>query len=225
MLLLMLFALGAIPPTPPLAHIDHVLLGVRDLDAGVREFEMLTGVKPVYGGKHPDRGTHNALVSLGPETYLEIIAPQPGVKMNEDLASFNFEHLTPVGFAIAATDAETVRKQLARGDVKTTALRAGSRVTPKGATLRWQTFGVDDSAEAPFFIHWEDLSVHPAKTSPGGCTLARFEVPSGKDQINDRIRKAFGLNYETSSGDRPRMTLALRCGDKTVEFPQKQSRP
>ena len=50
--------------TASAAQIDHVILGIDDLDRGVKAFEAATGVKPVYGGKHPG-GTHNALVSLG----------------------------------------------------------------------------------------------------------------------------------------------------------------
>jgi hypothetical protein len=55
--------------------IDHVILGINDLERGVREFESKTGVAPKRGGEHPGRGTQNALVSLGDGRYLEILAP------------------------------------------------------------------------------------------------------------------------------------------------------
>ena len=78
-------------------HVDHIMLGAANLDAGIHELEALTGVRAVYGGEHPNLGTHNALVSLGSNTYLEVIAPRAGAKVSDDLADLaKLEHLTPV---------------------------------------------------------------------------------------------------------------------------------
>ena len=63
-------------------YIDHIVIGIHDLEKGIASIEDLTGVKPVYGGAHPSLGTHNALISLGNRTYLEILAPNPDVSMN-----------------------------------------------------------------------------------------------------------------------------------------------
>ena len=86
-------------------QIDHLVIGVADLDAGIREFEELTGIRPAYGGEHPNLGTHNALISLGNRTYLELLAPRPGASVT---ASFEFLAdllvLTPVMWAVSTDD-------------------------------------------------------------------------------------------------------------------------
>lgn len=60
-----------------MAEIDHIVIGARTLEEGARYVEDLLGVKPSKGGAHPGAGTHNMLLGMGANCYIEIIAPDP----------------------------------------------------------------------------------------------------------------------------------------------------
>ena len=212
-LLVLVVALTACTTMKP--HVDHVMLGISDLDRGIRELESLTGVRAVLGGEHPGRGTHNALVSLGTDTYIEVIAPRAGATVSADLADLaKLEHLTPVGWAVGAS-----REQVERGGIKTTVPRAGSRKQPSGNVLHWETFELAERLDnALFFIQWRDPAKHPAKTSPGGCSLGGIEFDDPKADELTRVIRALGLDFPVASGT-PAMRVTLRCGERTVRLP------
>lgn len=63
------------PTTPTL---DHLVVAANDLEAGRDWLERQVGCPLEPGGRHTDYGTHNLLLSLGPDAYLELIAPEPG---------------------------------------------------------------------------------------------------------------------------------------------------
>lgn len=58
----------------PALALDHIAIAAARLDDGVDWFERLSGLRVPLGGRHPVMRTHNAVMSLGGGTYLEIIA-------------------------------------------------------------------------------------------------------------------------------------------------------
>jgi hypothetical protein len=59
------------------AIVDHLVVACEALEAGAAALEQALGVSLAPGGRHDAFGTHNRLLSLGPETYLELIAIDP----------------------------------------------------------------------------------------------------------------------------------------------------
>ena len=55
-------------------EIDHIVYCVPDLENGIDYIEELLGIRPVFGGRHLSNGTKNALLNLGDNCYLEILA-------------------------------------------------------------------------------------------------------------------------------------------------------
>jgi hypothetical protein len=217
---LVLLSWPAASATPP-ARIDHIMLGIDELDRGVESFEQRTGVRPVYGGKHP-RGTHNALVSLGDGTYLEIIAVQRDVKPPEEYVGLRHLHLlTPIGWAVSSTDSGELRNRLSSAGLAVTEPSAGSRTTPAGTTLSWQTFGLKDNfEEAPFFIVWSPQTPHPSTTSPKGCKLQHWRVAGAHQKALVQLRDTLQLRVDVADAPATSLHLSLRCPKGQVEFGQ-----
>ena len=57
--------------------LDHLVIAAADLEEGARWIEERIGVSLDAGGRHDTFGTHNRLLSLGPDSYLEVIAVDP----------------------------------------------------------------------------------------------------------------------------------------------------
>jgi Glyoxalase-like domain len=206
--------------TAPLrAQFDHLVVAIRSLPEGVAEFERATGVTPTIGGKHPGRGTENALVSLGDGKYLEIIAPQEGAQlspMDEGMRRIDTLHI--IGWAVSVSDVGAAVAALKQANVPTTSPQPGSRVTPAGTRLEWTTLGLADRtiAMAPFFIHWSASTRHPSTTTPGGCSLDTLTIT---DPNSDRLAAALGalgvrdVSYAKGA---LRIDAALACGSRKI---------
>jgi hypothetical protein len=196
--------------------IDHIILAINDLDAGIQQFTALTGVVAERGGEHPGRGTQNALASLGDDRYLEIMAPLPGASVP---APIPFERLTPAGWALGVTDLSAVMARIEAAGFEAVGPVAGSRRRPDGSVLTWQTATlVGDGFElAPFLIEWDDGVTHPSETSPVGCRLEGVSLFDPEPEHLRRLFVALGYRPDLRPGERG-MRATLEGLDGRVTF-------
>ncbi len=160
---------------------DHFLLGCSSLETGINFVKDLTGVEAVKGGKHPNVGTHNALISLGGKSYLEIIAPDPEATSLVPAYLFLKELHTPSLFLWAAgtDDMDDLVKRIEKAGYPNSGINPGSRQRPDGSILKWRALSIETPVSdgvVPFFIEWDKSSRHPSVDSPKGCTIASFEI-------------------------------------------------
>ncbi|MGW0518631.1 VOC family protein [Crossiella sp. NPDC003009] len=145
--------------------LDHLVLATPDLVGTVDLVHLLSGVRPVPGGRHDAWGTANYLLGLGEQTFLEIIGPDPD-RVAEPTV-FGLGTLTGpslMTWAARATDIDaSVAAARARG-VDPGTPQAMGRVTTDGRRLSWR-LTPPGTGVVPFLIDWGDTA-HPAGNLP-----------------------------------------------------------
>lgn len=207
-----------------ISRVDHLVYATPDLDRGVEEIEKLLGVRATAGGQHPGRGTRNALVALGPTTYLEIIAPDPEQPTPNEPRPFGIDKLKEsklVTWCVSQPDLERLRSEAVRNGVPLGDVRAGSRRRPDGVQLSWQltdpsTLPVADGI-VPFFINWGE-SPHPARTAAKGATLISLRAEHPDVQGVSAMLQKLGLDLAVKQGPSPTLIAVIEGPRGRVEL-------
>jgi Glyoxalase-like domain len=76
-------------------RLDHISVVAPTLEAGSAYVEAALGVAPGPGRSHPNMGTHNLLLALGPTTYLEVISIDPAAEAITRARWFGLDHVHP----------------------------------------------------------------------------------------------------------------------------------
>jgi hypothetical protein len=194
-------------------HVDHLIVGCRDLAHATGVIEAATGVRAAAGGTHHGNGTRNALLSLGTLRYVEIIAPdpeQPRLEWFHGIGEISEPRL--VGWAASAGDIGAVARHLRGAGIAFTGPHPGSRIRPDGAKVSWRTVVLEDDANGllPFFIEWDTGSIHPSAGAPVGCELAGFDVIYSDAARWSAAATALGIDLPATLGTPPRLRATIR---------------
>jgi hypothetical protein len=210
-------------PRGALERADHLVLAVPDLEAGIDWVESLTGVRAVIGGRHPGMGTWNALIALGPTTYLEIIAPDPTQATYRSPRVFRVDEVDAprlMTWAANASDVAALSSIELPGGQAVGDAHDGSRDRPDGVMLRWtlsDPYVEIAEGVVPFFIDWGDTP-HPAGASPRGAVLTglRAEHPQ-PDEVRQALEQ-LGIDLPVTAGPAPALIATLDTPNGTVEL-------
>jgi len=206
-----------------LATVDHLVYATPDLQAGVERIEKLLGVRAAPGGQHPGRGTRNALLSLGPGIYLEIIGPDPEQPAPAQARPFGIDDLKEprlVTWVAKGRDLERVAAEARRHGMKLGEVIPGSRRRADGVLLSWRYTDprtVVADGIVPFFIDW-GKTPHPSITATQGASLIglRAEHPDA-----DRVQRALtqlGLDLRVQKGQRAALVATVTGPRGQVEL-------
>jgi hypothetical protein len=201
--------------TPALLRtIDHLVYATPDLTAGVRHIEAVLGIQATPGGQHPGEGTRNALIALGPTSYLEIIGPDPDQPKPLQPRKFEIDALKAprlVTWAAKGSNLPLIVAEAHRHGVPVGDVIPGSRRTPTGVLLSWHITNQRAfvaNGVVPFFIDWGDTP-HPAKSAAAGATLISLRAEHPDPEKVQRMLDALGLDLPVVKGANPAIVATI----------------
>jgi hypothetical protein len=208
-----------------LARVDHLVFAVPDLEAGIDHVEQLLGVRPGAGGSHPGWGTANAILSLGPGRYLEVIGPDPDQPDFRGERLFGIDRLRQPGlvtWAAKGTRLERLALLDLGGSERIGQALPASRKLAGGGELRWVL--TDPSRPiarglVPFFIDWGN-SPHPFQSAPAGVELTRLEFEYPEPEGLRSMLQMLELDLPVNAGEAPAIVATLHCGRGEVTLRQ-----
>jgi len=168
--------------TPPIAELDHIVVAAHNLDQGCAYVRDRLGVAPSGGGRHSAMGTHNRVLKLGRDCYLEVIAVDPDAQSPGMPRWFNLddpdvqEQLRSqprlITWVARTGDVDRLARDIFGDYVVVRPMRRGAS--------HWRfAFTVDGTVPGdgliPHLIQW-DSPVHPAETmTDSGCAIIQLE--------------------------------------------------
>ena len=140
-----------------ITRLDHVVIGVRDLNEAMQHYRQL-GFEVQLGGRHTNLGTCNALIRFGLD-YLELLAvdDEAEARGSGGPGQFLIEYLRGrqtalLGFALAS---DCLEDELAFGTCQPFAMQ---RTRPDGHVLSWRLLMRGEHTWRqpwPFLIQWD----------------------------------------------------------------------
>jgi hypothetical protein len=168
-------------------RVDHVSYAAEDdgLKATAERLAKKLGVTPVDGGVHPRFGTRNIILPLAHERFVEVVpvldhpatdkAPFGQAVRARSSAGGGW-----LGWVVCVDDLAEAEQRLGREAV------VGSRHRPDGVELRWRQLGIRgliSDPQLPYYIKWEDKSVHPSVGATTDVTISGLQIAGDPERV------------------------------------------
>jgi len=204
-------------------RIDHIVYAFQNLNDGIKYIKDLTGITATIGGQHLNFGTHNALISLGPKCYLELIAPDPTNVFNGSrwMSTDIIEEPTITRWSINTQNIAEDAQILSAINHELGEIITGERQLHNGGLLKWQMTKPSKQGlvePLPFLLDWSQSDNHPCDSlEQDGKLLGVIIKTTNTDSLNkifDKPSKA--INYKKSHRNKVQVVLETKNGILTV---------
>ena len=208
--------------------LDHLAIIAPSLEAGADYVRSQLGIEMQKGGKHPQMGTHNLLLRLGDDVYLEVIAADPEVAAPSKPRWFGLDD--PQAVQAVWDEGRRLRGWVVRTEDIDAVL--ASRETLLGRKTRvsrgdrsWDFSLLPDGSlpvggVAPSVIEWGDHKNPASGMSDCGARLRAFEIEHPDPDQVSRLYSQLGVvdPPKISKGRRLRYRATIEIPNGVVEL-------
>ncbi len=204
--------------------IDHIVYSVHDLGAAILEFHDLLGVAPVFGGYHTSQGTKNALLHLGGQCYLELLAIDHNNEAFSDerwMGIDLFNHPQISRWVLKSDDLASDSVTLKSYHPQMGHTIEGERTTSDGEELRWGLTMPLPSPEIeliPFVIDWSQSSAHPTDNLDDSCRLMDISLHHPRPESIEPTLRQLSVDLSVTQSDRVAIKIKVQCPNGIVEI-------
>lgn len=179
--------------------LDHIAIGASSLEEGAAYVKSLLGTDMPMGGDHLKMGTHNLLLRLGEDVYLEVIAINPKLKPPSYARWFSLDHR---GNSSPSVSTWIVNSTDIERSIAHMSGQLGPAIDMSRGELEWKITVPEDGympydGYHPTVIEWPK-AVHPVNNMQDfGMKLVKFTIESpyasdiqsslGDGFIDDRV--------------------------------------
>lgn len=218
-------------PAGPFARVDHVVLGVRDLDAAARAHGAVLGLIPSWRGVHPGSNTANVLYRLA-NCYVELLALGAGDARHPVAAALAhfLETRTEGLFALAlgSDDLDATARHLAAAGIVASPIAEGEGRAGNGVLRTWRSLVIPrEHARGVPVIAIEHVSGTLPAASIDGDAAAAARAVDHVVLFSDDLAGALAFwrdalqipeRWRREFPERGTINVGLRLGGVTLEL-------
>lgn len=164
-------------------NLDHLVIAAATLEQGVDYVRSELGVEIPKGGVHKTMGTHNHLMQLGNNSYLEVIAIDPDGVIPERPRWFNLDYSLMreslrhqprlITWVVNTTDIDKSNQE--------SAFPIGTATELNRNNLRWKIALTEDgrllaNGYLPYVIQWLSTPHPSGAMADLGCRLLSLDI-------------------------------------------------
>jgi hypothetical protein len=195
---------------------DHIVYAVPNFDLALSDLSEKLGVKPVIGGRHLRHGTKNALINLGNQCYLEILAKDEENSTFKGSRWMGLDLITQptiTRWAVKSPDIEKGSIILKNYQSDLGQISSGERLTTDGSLLKWKMTlptsepGVDI---IPFLLDWSESRFHPCDRLENECELVNIVFYNPQPQLIQSVFSSMSIKNKILHSPEPKIEIKIK---------------